>query len=221
VAPFAILLFALSAASLNFGEQMAKFPLLGDAGYPDSYILFDIQHFQRTGVIYRDLSQPPSLPSLYSPMLYVLLALPGLLLPTENPFVGPRVIVFAAYLLCVVVTASIAHAIIPLRSTWLWGILLGSSITCMIFWILQLRSDFLGILFELLAIRLLLRRSRWATLIAGVCAGLALQFKITMIAALAAGILWLFLKGNWHLLLLFVLAGVTTFGGLYLFFSFR
>src|SRR6266404_6591103 len=80
VAPFAILLFALSAASVNLGEQMVKFPLLEDAGYPDSYILYDIQHFQRTGVIYRDLSQPPSQPSQYSPMLYVLLALPGSLL---------------------------------------------------------------------------------------------------------------------------------------------
>ena len=221
VAPFAILLFALSAASLNLGEQMAKFPLLKEAGYPDSYILYDIQHFQRTGVIYRDLSQPPFQPAQYSPMLYVLLALPGSLLPIENPFVGPRVIVFAAYLLCVVVTASIAHAIIPLRSTWLWGILLGSSITSMTFWILQLRSDFLGILFELLSIRLLLSRSRWATLIAGMCAGLALQFKITMIAGLAAGILWLFLNRNWRLLLLFVLAGVATSGGLYFFFLVR
>jgi hypothetical protein len=221
VAPFAILLFALGAASLNLGEQMANFSLFGDAGYPDSYILYDIQHFQRTGVIYRDLSQPPSQPSQYSPMLYMLLALPGSLVSIENPFVGPRVIVFAAYLLCVVVTASIAHAIIPLRSTWLWGILLGSSITCMTFWILQLRSDFLGILFELLSIRLLLSRSRWAILTAGISAGLALQFKITMIAALAAGSLWLFLQRNWRLLLLFLLAGVATFGGLYFLFSLR
>ena len=221
VSHFAILLFALSAASLNLGEQMAKFPLLRDAGYPDSYILYDIQHYQQTGVIYRDLSQPPYLPAQYSPILYMLLALPGSLSPSENPFVGPRVIVFVAYLLCVVLTASIAHTIIPLRSTWLWGILLGSSITCMTFWVLQLRSDFLSILFELLAIRLLLRPSRWAALIAGVCAGLALQFKITMVAALAAGMLWLFLKQHWRLLLLFVLAGVATFGGLYFFFAFR
>src|SRR5262249_50959875 len=42
-----------------------------------------------------------------------------------------------------------------------------------------------------------------------------------MIAALAAGILWLFLKRNWRLLLLFVLAGVATSGGLYFFFSLR
>jgi len=220
-ARFAILLFALSGALLNVGQQMAKFPLLKDAGYPDSYILFDIQHFQRTGVIYRDLSQPPSQPAQYSPMLYILLALPGRLVPSENPFVGPRIIVFAAYLLCVVVTASIAHAIIPLRSTWLWSILLASSITSMAFWILQLRSDFLGILFELLGIRLLLRRSRWAPLMAGICAGLALQFKITLIAAFAAGVLWLFLQRNWRQLLLFVLAAVTTSGGFYLFFSLR
>lgn len=45
VAPFAILLFALSAASLNLGEQMAKFPLLKEAGYPDSYILYDVPAF--------------------------------------------------------------------------------------------------------------------------------------------------------------------------------
>ena len=62
-ARLAILLFALSGALLNLGEQLAKFSLLKDAGYPDSYILYDIQHFQRTGVIYRDLSQPPSQPA--------------------------------------------------------------------------------------------------------------------------------------------------------------
>ena len=220
-ARLAILLFALSGALLNLGEQLAKFSLLKDAGYPDSYILYDIQHFQRTGVIYRDLSQPPSQPAQYSPMLYILLALPGRLLPSENPLLGPRMIVFAAYLLCVVVTASIAHAIIPLRSTWLWSILLGSSITSMGFWILQLRSDFLGILFELLAIRLLLRGSLWTTLIAGICVGLALLFKITMVAALAAGIVWLVLKRYWHLLFVFIMAGITTSGAFYLFFSLR
>src|SRR5262249_59250335 len=42
-----------------------------------------------------------------------------------------------------------------------------------------------------------------------------------MIAALAAGSLWLFFNRNWRLLLLFVLAGVATSGGLYFFFSFR
>jgi hypothetical protein len=220
-ARLAILLFALSGALLNLGEQIAKFPLLKDAGYPDSYILYDIQHFQRTGVIYRDLSQPPSQPAQYSPMLYILLALPGRLLPSENPLLGPRMIVFAAYFLCVVVTASIAHAIIPLRSTWLWSILLGSSITSMGFWILQLRSDFLGILFELLAIRLLLKGSLWTTLIAGICVGLALLFKITMVAALVAGIVWLVLKRYWHLLLVFIMAGITTSGTFYLFFSLR
>ena len=160
---FAILLFALSGALLNLGEQIAKFPLLKDAGYPDSYMLYDIEHFQRTGIIYRDLSQPPAQPVQYSPMLYVVLAIPDSLFHTENPFIGPRLIAFAAYLSCVVITASIAHTILPLPSTWLWGSILSGSITSMTFWILQLRGDFLGILFELLTIRLLLSPSRWTS----------------------------------------------------------
>ena len=217
----AILLFALSGVLLNVAEQIAKFPLLKDAGYPDSYVLYDIQHFQRTGVIYRDLSQPPAQPAQYSPLLYVVLALPGSVFPTENPFIGPRLIVLAAYLSCVVITASIARSIIPLPSTWLWGIMLGGSITSMTFWILQLRGDFLGILFELLTIRLLLSPSRWTILMAGICAGLALQFKITMLAAVGAGTVWLLLKRNWPLLLQFVLAGAMTFAGFYFFFSLR
>jgi hypothetical protein len=44
--------------------------------------------------------------------------------------------------------------------------------------VLQVRGDFPGICFELLAIRLLLSPSRWEMPMAGACVGFALQFKL-------------------------------------------
>jgi hypothetical protein len=189
-----------------------------EVGYGDSYILYDVLHLQNTGVIYRDLSQPPYLPAQYSPLMYMLYSLPGRIVYVENPFIGPRVIVLAAFLSCVVVVVSIVRAVIPARFAWMWGLLLATSIIGFQdrgYWVILIRGDFPGIFFSLLAVRLLLAASPYGALMAGLCAGLATQFKIIFVTALAAGSLWLLYRKRWGELLVFVAAGTFTSAGLY------
>lgn len=212
-----LLLFTANFLSL-FALQISRFPLLTEAGYGDSYILWDTLHFLRTGVIYRDLSQPPYLPAQYSPLVYMLYAIPAGI-SGVNSFFGPRLLAFAVFVLCIAVVVSMVRELVPVRSAWLWGLLLAGSIRSMEMWPLQIRGDFPGILFALISIRLLMVRSSWvALLLAGLCAGLAFQFKITYVAALAAGALWLLLRRQFKGLGIFLAAGGLTSVGLYLIF---
>jgi hypothetical protein len=191
-----------------------------EGAYGDSYILYDVLHFHRTGVIYRDLSQPPYLPAQYSPLVYMTYSFPAR--PASgNPFFGPRLVALGAFLLCVTVVVSIVRVLIPVRGAWLWSVLLATSIKSMAPWPLQLRGDFLGIFFSLLAVRLLLSRSRYAVLLAGLCSGLALQFKITLVASLIAGCFWLAVRKRWRALSIFLAAAALTSAGLYLLFWLR
>ncbi len=212
-----LLLFFAANSLFVLALQVTRLPLLTEAGYGDSYILYDILHFQKTGVIYRDLSQPPYLPAQYSPLLYMLYSIPARI-ASANPFLGPRLMALAAFLLCVAIVVSTVRVLVPARHAWLWGLLLATSIRSMELWPLQLRGDFPGILFDLASIRLLLARSSRALLLAGLCAGLATQFKITYVAPLAAGSLWLLLRRQWKDLAVFLGAGALTSVGLYLFF---
>jgi len=166
-----VLLF-LTGGFYVISLQLHYLPLLDEAGYGDSYIIYDVQHFDRTGVTYRDLSQPPYLPAQYSPLVYRLYALPSRL-TFENIFLGPRLMALAAFSLCIAMVLSIVRALIPVRAAWWWGLLMATSITSLESWPVQLRGDFPGIFFGLSAIRLLLVRSRNAVLAAGLCAGLA------------------------------------------------
>jgi hypothetical protein len=138
-----------------------------------------------------------------------------------NPFFGPRLVALGAFLLCVAAVVSIVRVLIPVRGAWLWAVLLATSIKSMTPWPLQLRGDFLGIFFGLLAVRLLLSRSRYAVLLAGLCSGLALQFKITFVASLIAGCLWLAVRKQWRALSIFLSAAATSSAGLYLLFWLR
>ena len=84
---------------------------LEETGYGDSYILYDVLHFQRTGVMYRDPSSRRICRHRYSPMVYVLYSLPGRVAVFENPFVGPRFVALTSFALCVtVVIVHCAHA---------------------------------------------------------------------------------------------------------------
>jgi hypothetical protein len=217
----ALLLFVLTSIALLLIVQAPQIFLHRDVGYPDSYILYSVEQLRQTGLIYRSLAGPPYVPTVYSPMVYVLLSLPGRLLPFQNAFLGPRIAVLATFALCVAVTASITRALIPARSGWLWGLVLACSIGCMRGWVLQLRGDLPGALFGLLAIRLLLAKPRWAVAAAGLSAGLATQFKFTFVAALVAGMLCLLARRRWRDVVVFLLAGLGTTGGLYLLFQLR
>jgi hypothetical protein len=178
-------------------REIAQLPLLDEAGYGDSYIIHDVLKYQETGTIYRDLSQPPYLPAQYSPLVYVFYSLPGRLIASANPFVGPRLLALASFLACAATVVSIVMVLVPVRLAWAWGMLLVSSIISMWSWVLQIRGDFPAIFFSLLAIRLLMSRARWSVLLAGLCAGLATQFKFTFVSAAVAGALWLLMRRQW------------------------
>ena len=94
---WALLLFGLSGALLLLIKVVAVFPMLGEAGYGDSYILYDVVQFRRTGLIHREPSVLPYPPAQYSPLLYIVLALPGRIFDTANPFLGPRVVILLAF----------------------------------------------------------------------------------------------------------------------------
>jgi hypothetical protein len=223
-APLAIrasLLLLLSSGSVFLlATQLTSLLQLDEIGYGDSYILYDLQHFQRTGEVYRDLSQPPYLPAQYSPLVYMMYALPRLNV-FGNPFFGPRLVALTAFLLCVGMVISIVRALVPARSAWLWGPLLATSIHPMEQWVLQIRGDFPAILFALAAIRLLMARSPYAVLLAGACAGFATQFKFVYLAALLTGSLWLLLQKKWKEFAIFAAAAALSSGGLYFLFWLR
>ena len=196
------------------GLEGTRLWLQNEAGYGDSYVLYDVIHFKRTGVIYRDLSQPPYLPAQYSPLVYMMYAIPSEN-PSGNPFLGPHLVALAAFVACVAMAISLVRALVPLRLAWLWGLVLLCSIRILDQWPLQLRGDFPAIFFNLAALRLLMSRSRYRAVLAGLCAGAALQFKFTYVAGIAACFLWLAFRKRWKELALFVPAAAATSLGIY------
>ena len=211
-----VLGFFLVGCLCNFAQQATTLFQFNEIGYGDSYVLYDVLRFQRTGEIYRDLSLAPYLPAQYSPLMYIIYSLPGRFYRFVNPFVGPRLVALAAFLLCAGMAVAIGHALIQARYAWWWGVALTGSIGVMRDWVLQVRADFLSIAFGLLAVRLLLIESSWAVLLAGLCAGLAIQFKLTCVAAAVSGTLWLLIRRRWQQLGTFVIATTLTSVGLYL-----
>jgi hypothetical protein len=212
-----VVLMALTgcAAFVTLGFSFAS---QSEAGYGDTYILHDLLHFQRTGQIYRDPAQPPYLPSQYSPLAYLVLAAPGALFDLSNPFVGPRVIVLCAFLVCVWCVFRISRRLMPAHGVGLWSTLVVTSISIAWPWLLQMRADFPGVASSLLAIVLLLSGRPGA---AGLAAGLAFQFKLTLIASGLAGLCWLWSRREWPGLVRFIVGGLTTSAGLYVAFRIR
>jgi hypothetical protein len=204
----------------DFAVRGLSLSSLEEAGYGDSYILHDVIHFQKSGVIYRDLAEPPFLPAQYSPLVYILYSLPGHFVHSENPFFAPRLIAIAAVLASIGLITSIVRALFP-GVVWLWGFLLPFSIREIPSWILQLRGDLPGISLSLLSIRLLLSESRWAVPLAAICGGLAVQMKFTFVSAASAGVVWLVVQRRWRdaarFLVLFAIASL----GPYLLYSLR
>jgi len=145
----ALALLCLTNTLLLLSSQVPQLFQLDETAYGESYILYDILHFQNTGEIYRDLSQPPYLPAQYSPLMYVLYSLPGRVLAVENPFLGPRAIGLFAFLLCIAIVVSIVRVLIPVRYAWVWGLLLATSIIAFQqwgTWIISPRGDLPGLL---------------------------------------------------------------------------
>lgn len=220
MAPSVFLLLLVTCSLFVGVRQLAHLFLSNEVNSGDTYVLYGVQRFEQTGVIYPDLSQPPYMPSQYSPLVYIFYRLPAQI-PFENPFLGPRLAALSAFLLCVAMVISIARALIPVPTAWLWALLMATSIMSLEVFPVQLRGDFPGIFFSLAVIRFLLSRFRYRALSAGICAGLATQFKFTFIGALAAGALWLLCRKQWKHLGLFVAGGTAFSLGLYLLFWLR
>ncbi len=217
VVPTGLAVFLLAGIATWVLVQRAGFNTLAEVGLGDSYILYDVINFEKTGFIYRNLLEPPYLPAQYSPSVYTIYSL-SRFFPFANMFLGPRLIAFAAFLLCAGMAVSIARKLIPVRLAWLWCVLLIVSMRSTDVWVLQLRGDFLGIFFGLAAIRLLISRHRNVALAAGLCAGMAVQVKLTLLAAAASGFLWLLMRRRWKDAGLFTLgAAITTLGLFFLY----
>src|SRR5215469_5316453 len=211
----AVLTFFSTACLVTLLHQASLLFQFPEIGLGDSYVLYDVLHFQRTGEIYRDLSQPPYLPAQYSPLVYIVFSVPGRVATFPNPFLGSRLVVLIAFLLCIAVAASITSCLVPARSAWWWAALIGGSVGVMRDWVLQLRGDFFGIFVGLVALRLLFIDLRRAAFFAGLFACFATQFKITYIAALTAGVLWLLFMRQWRKFSVFTAAAAVSSAGLY------
>ena len=199
-----ILILICLVSILEYTVQGLSLFRLDEAGYGDSYILYDALQFQKTGRIYRNLAEPPFLPAQYSPLVYLLYSFPGRVASWENPFVAPRLVAIAAFLACICLITSIVRALFRSGLVWVWGLLLPFSIRLIPSWIFQLRGDFPGLALSLLAIRFLLSGSRWAVPLAAVCAGLAILVKFTFVAAASAGAAWLLVQRRWRDLARFI-----------------
>jgi hypothetical protein len=163
-------------------------------GYGDSYIWQTVERFRSTGVLYPAFGPDHLTPTLYSPLLYLTISVAAAVTP-DSPFLGPRLLELAWFLACIGASALLARELVPGRRAFLLGLLLASSYSFLNHWVLQFRGDFPGIACALLAVYLLMRRR---TALAGLCAGLALQFKITFVAAALAGGLWLLIYRRWR-----------------------
>jgi len=125
----ALILVCLSGAAAFSVRIAVDFPKLGEVAYPDSYILYDADHYRQSGTFYRDAAAPPFPSGIYSPAVYALLALPGRVSDAANPFLGPRLLMLLAFAGCVALTVNLASTLSRVRGAAVWSLLLAASIS--------------------------------------------------------------------------------------------
>lgn len=201
--------------------QLPLISLHESVGYGDSYIFYTVENFRQTGILYPPVGPDHLTPVLYSPLLYLMHFAAWLAVPAANPYLGPRLLELFWFLACVFMAGALTRRLIPARSSFTLGILLAASYSMMIPWVLQLRADFPGITCSLLTLWFLTSRGRRSIIFAGICAGLALQFKITFVAAAVAGCAWLIFYRRWRALAEFAVATGVFSVGLYAAFWWR
>jgi len=185
-------------------------------GYGDSYIFHTVEEFHRTGMLYPSIGPGNPTPTLYSPMLYLMHLAAWSATPTsDNRYLGPRLVELLWYFACIYAAAVLTHRLVRVKSAFWLGILLAASYSVVIFWVLQLRSDFPAIACSLLALIFLTKQGRRSPFYAGICAGLALQFKIVFVAAAVSGCIWLCIHKRWRDLVKFAAAAAVVSVGLY------
>jgi hypothetical protein len=167
LAYYAILVFfTISALRLTIQEGAGLFSL-NERGYGDSYVFHTVRQYLKTDQIYPDLHSHEELPSLYSPLLFIMFLAPLRVGASENSYVGPRLMMLASFLACLGLVASISRKLIESRATAPVSMLLACSFGVLQGWPTQLRGDFTSICFALVAIRLLLEDRPWSYALAG------------------------------------------------------
>ena len=174
---------------------------LDDVGYPDGATLLIVREFVRSGHMYLGVHSPPYLVTLYGPLTYVLLSLPYRVAEAvgASPVVAIRLTLVAAVLMCVALIYAISRRVSgPSSVAWLC-VLFALSAPALAGWITQVRPDFFGLGFALLSLYFVLGSKEHQLPIAAiVCAGLALLFKQTFVAAPAAIFLFLLYRRRWR-----------------------
>ncbi len=192
--PWAYLALLLCVV-LGLGANVLRFavtmPLLDEVGYGDTFILYDVRQYALTGRLYRGPDEAPHNPSLYSPMFYLLASIPYRLAQPANPFLPARLMALTFFALTVLVAMSVTRALTRHPRVVVWSGLLGFSVYVFGEWAPQIRADFIGLLFALLSVRILMGRWRGAPALAGLAAGLSFGFKLTFVSAAITGVLWL------------------------------
>jgi hypothetical protein len=217
-AALALLLYAATALAANVLGFVVTLPYMGDAVYADSYTLYDLREYAFTGQLYRAATEAPYNPSVYSPLFYFVMSLPFRVFEPLNPFLIPRLIIGGSFLMCVLVTVSLTRMLNRHRQVVMWAWLLGLSALLFSWWLLAVRVDFIAVLFGLLSVRLLMARTRWTVLLAGLAAGIAFAFKLNVIAAGVSGVAWLLLGRRYRNAAEFLVAAVAAGAGGYLVF---
>jgi hypothetical protein len=196
-------------------NQIPLIALHESIGNGDAFVLGGVEGLRTTGVLYPAWGQEHLVPPLYSPFLYWMHAVAWSVVPTENPYIGPRLLELVWFLAALASAALVAQRLIPARGTFRLALLSAVSFSVMTSWVMQLRSDFPGITCSMLALYFLMSRRPRDVWWAGLLAGLALQFKITFVAAAAAGCLWLLLYRRWQDFVRFAAAAAVSSVGLY------
>jgi hypothetical protein len=196
-------------------SQLPLLSLHESIGYGDAYILDSVETFRGTGILYPAFGPDHLLPAIYSPLMYGALALAQIVAPSENPYFGPRLLELIWFFACAAAAGLLATQLVPGKKVFVGGTLLTLSLWMITPWVMQLRADFPAICCSLLTLYFLLSGKPRDVMWAGVCAGFAMQFKLTFVAALAAGGLWLILHRRWSDLLRFWLPAAICSPGLY------
>lgn len=174
---------------------------LDDVGYPDSSTLLIIREFARTGHMYLDIDSPPYLVTLYGPLTYAFLSLPYRAAESVgvSPVVAVRLTLVGAVLLCLVMVYALSRRLNGRTSAAWLCVLFALSTPALAAWTMQVRPDFLGLGFALLSVYLFLgSNERRLPIAAACCAGIALLFKQTFVAAPAAILVYLLYRRRWR-----------------------
>jgi hypothetical protein len=212
---YAVLFLAFLQCLILLVTQLPLLWLNSSVGYGDSYILGTLGEFRSTGILYPAWGPGHWSPSLYSPLLYWSLSLGLALAHAENAYIGPRVLELIWFVGALAAASLVTTRLIPARRLFPLAMLMAVSFSVMTEWVLQLRGDFPGIICSLLALYFLMSRRQRDIWLAGLFAGLATQFKLTLIAPAAAGFLWLIFNRRWADLVRFMIPATVMSFGLY------